>query len=87
MTQQDIIIIYLLLLTAVLLLRELHRQRRERNSDIIKDSEKADRIIHTLDLQEDVITSMNKRVNLLGQAMSEIIKGLEKEHEKRKNNE
>jgi len=74
MTQQDAIIFFLLIVISVLFVNELRRQRQERNAATLYDKEKADAIMKTLDLQGDVIMSINGRVDSLGDVVEALVK-------------
>ena len=83
MTQQDAIIFFLLIVIGVLFVNELRRQRQERNAATLYDKEKADAIMKTLDLQGDVIMSMNGRVDSLGEVVEALVKLQQVEHSKK----
>lgn len=74
MTPEDIIVIYLFATNIVLFVREMKRQRTDRNVEKLNDRAKADAIMKTLDLQGDVIRSMNGRVNTLGEVVEALVK-------------
>lgn len=77
MTQQDAIIFFLLIVIGVLFVNELRRQRQERNAATLYDKEKADAIMKTLDLQGDVIMSLDGRINSLGDVVEAVVKILD----------
>lgn len=83
MTQQDTIIIFLLIVIGVLFANELRRQWRERNTYTLNDKEKANAIMHTLNLQAEVINSLDDRVNALGEAVGIVIKILDNEQKQK----
>lgn len=74
MTPEDIIVIYLFATNILLFVREMKRQRTDRNVEKLNDRAKADTIMKTLDLQGDVIRSMNGRVNTLGEVVEALVK-------------
>lgn len=74
MTPEDIIVIYLFATNIVLFVREMKRQRTDRNVEKLNDRAKADAIMKTLDLQGNVIRSMNGRVNTLGDVVEALVK-------------
>lgn len=74
MTPEDIIVIYLFATNIVLFVREMKRQRTDRNVEKLNDRAKADAIMKTLDLQGNVIRSMNGRVNSLGDVVEALVK-------------
>lgn len=74
MTPEDIIVIYLFATNILLFVREMKRQRTDRNVEKLNDRAKADAIMKTLDLQGDVIRSMNGRVNTLGEVVEALVK-------------
>ncbi len=80
MSQQDCTSIFLLIIIAVLFIKEQQRQRQERHNQTISDPQKAEAILHSLDLQADVITSMNGRIDTLGQVVEAVVRILELEH-------
>lgn len=74
MTPEDIIVIYLFATNILLFVREMKRQRTDRNVEKLNDRAKADAIMKTLDLQGNVIRSMNGRVNTLGEVVEALVK-------------
>lgn len=74
MNPEDIIVIYLFATNIVLFVREMKRQRTDRNVEKLNDRAKADAIMKTLDLQGNVIRSMNGRVNTLGEVVEALVK-------------
>ncbi len=83
MTQEHAIIVVLLVMVGVLFANELRRQWRERNADIASNPEKAERILRFLDTQAELISSLNGRVDTLGEVMDAVVKILEKEHKEK----
>jgi hypothetical protein len=81
--EQDTIIVFLLIVIGVLFVNELRRQWRERNAATLNDKEKANAIMHTLNLQAEVINSLDDRVNTLGEAVGIVIKILDSEQKKK----
>lgn len=82
MTQQDAIIFFLLIVIGVLFVNELRRQRQERNAATLYNKEKADAIMKTLDLQGDVIMSLDGRINSLGDVVEALVKIQQAQYEK-----
>lgn len=82
MTQQDAIIFFQLIVIGVLFVNELRRQRQERNAATLYDKEKADAIMKTLDLQGDVIMSLDGRINSLGDVVEALVKIQQAQYEK-----
>lgn len=83
MQQQSAIIVFLLVVIGVLFINELRRQHRERIADTIYDTEKANAIMKTLDLQADFIESLNGRVESLGKVVEAVVKILESEQKQK----
>lgn len=83
MTREHAIIVVLLVMVGVLFANELRRQWRERNADIASNPEKAERILRFLDTQAELISSLNGRVDTLGEVMDAVVKILEKEHKEK----
>jgi len=81
--EQDTIIVFLLIVIGVLFANELRRQWRERNTYTLNDKEKANAIMHTLNLQAEVINSLDDRVNTLGEAVGIVIKILDSEQKQK----
>lgn len=87
MIQQDFIILFLLILVGVLFFRELQRQRQERKANTISDPKKVEAIINTQMKQMEFMTSLDGRVDKLGQVVELVVKILEAENRNRQGQE
>ena len=87
MIQQDFIILFLLILVGVLFFRELQRQRQERKANTISDPKKVEAIINTQMKQMEFMTSLDGRVDKLGQVVALVVKILEAENRNRQGQE
>ncbi len=87
MIQQDFIILFLLIIIGVLFFRELQRQRQERRSNTLCDSKKVEAVINTQMKQMEFMTSLDGRVDKLGQVVVLVVKILEAENRNRQGQE